>query len=196
MKYEIGQMVPFDFPRKLLGDELALPEWYILRTVPQREFAAQAWIQHFGVLAWLPTEPRWRKAPRGRRDKVQYQHRIAPGYLFCHFHRSPNWDVIRDKGKGKVSGVVSEGEWPLVIPDEAIAKMRLVPEQIEIQRHKAMEARRIRPGDKAEIIDGPLAGWTVDVARIDAGIAHFVIPLLGETEATISVGSLERKQGT
>lgn len=193
MRYQVGQMVPFDYPRKLVGDILGHPEWYILRTVPQKEFAAQVWLQQFGIVAWLPTEPRWRKVPTGRRNKVMYQHRIAPGYLFCHFHRCPNWDVIRDKGHGKISGVVSKGEWPLVIPDAAIARMRMVPEQIEIQRKRAMEARIIRPGDKAEITKGPLSGWVVDISRVHAGIAHFVVPLLGEAEATMPVDDLERK---
>lgn len=192
MNYTIGQSIALSVSRQIFGEPTPA-RWYILKTAPQKEFAVEAWIKANGAVeAWLPTEKRWRKIPRGKRRKVEYQARLAPGYVFVCFDREPVWDVLIARANGKLFGVVGEGGWPVAIPESAMARMKLMPARIEVLRAQAREARMVRPGDKARILEGPLVGWVVDVSSVDAGIARIVVPLLGEREAGIAADNLER----
>lgn len=200
MGYEVGQTVALEGRRGILGERLREPEWYILTTPPQRELAATAWLDRMGVSdTWYPTETAWRAVPRGPRKKVEYQRCIAPGYLFAQFFRRPVWDVLFEAGRNRVSGVVGFYERPYAIPVKVIGQMQQVPHQIERLRNEESareKAQRLakapRVGEPASIKAGPLAGLVVDVQRIDAGIAHFLINGLA-VQATVE--SMERKAG-
>lgn len=190
MTYHLGQIVPFDYPRRPLGAELASPQWFILTTPPQREASAKAWLTQVGVAeVWFPTEAAWRPV-RGKRAKVEYQRLVAPGYVFGLFERAPAWDVVFQMGKGRVSGVVGRDGEPLAISVRALEQMQQVPGRIERERRLVEEARRIVPGRKVAITTGPLAGHVVDVTTVHAGIARIVLTALGserEVEAPLSI---------
>jgi len=47
-------------------------------------------------------------------------------------------------------------------------------------------------GDKARLVDGPLAGFCVDVKAISGGIARYVLP--NGLDGTAAVSKLERDQ--
>lgn len=194
MTYTIGQIIPIERRRGIWHRPIDAA-WYIFNTKPQQEIAASAWLVKNGALdAWFPHEIGWRKIARGRPRKIEYLRRIAPGYVFALLGNEPHWDVLFREARGKLTRVVSHNSVPMQIPESSIAQMQHVPRRIEEIREAARQARMIRPGDKAEITDGPLSGWVVDVTRIDAGIAHFVVPLLGERETAIPVARLERRQ--
>jgi transcription antitermination factor NusG len=113
----------------------------------------------------------------------------------------PRWHVLFERSCGRLLGVVGYHERPLAITDAVMAQMRQVPGRIELlrqqeeAREKAARLARIpRVGEKAKITQGPLAGWIVDVASINAGIARFIAPLLGGQEIEITVETLERLQ--
>lgn len=198
MAFEIGQ--PVDptawatmFGKRGLWARDADPQWYIFTTAPQGELPAEAWLRRNGVPeCWFPTEMKWRIIPRGKRRKVPYMAPIAPRYLFSVLDKVPHWDVLFDRARGKLTGVVSRDGVPQPIPEAAMMQMQQVPQRLETLREDMRRARQIGPGDRATVQDGPMAGWTVDVTRIHAGIAHIVIPLLGQREVPIEEARLRK----
>ena len=196
MTYHIGQRLPIDRTRGIFGETID-PTWFILVTPAQKEKAAKPWLERNGALeVWYPVTQGWRKVPRGNRRQVPYDKLVAPRYVFMHTDKEVHWDVLFEAARGRVSGVVGYHETPLAISEETISNMAMVPERIEAlrlmneaERLKRLEALRPREGEKAKLTVGPLAGWIVDIARIDAGIAHFV---LGSIPGTAAVETLER----
>lgn len=192
----IGDPVPAGPREKIVAEEIDGPVWYIFRTAPRSELAAIAWLARNGVAdAWCPMETRWRRIPKGRRNKVQYQAPIAPGYLFVPFFHRPVWHVLFERSRGKLIAVVANQGIPMEIKEDDIADMKHVPGRIAAIKEREEERRRIHPGDKVDVQDGPLKGWTVEVSRIHAGIAYFVAPLLGEREISVAVEKLRKSGG-
>lgn len=147
------------------------------------------------VDAWFPSEVRWRAVSRGNRAKVKYLAPVAPGYLFALVSRQPNWGALFHGSRGKIQRVVTLDGEPYPVPERQLMAMQDMPGRIREVAERARRAREIRPGDKAEITSGPLAQWTVDIARINAGIAWFISPLLGGREVAIPVEALRKTQG-
>lgn len=198
MGYEIGQEIDAAswgalFGRRGIWRCDADPQWYIFVTAPQGEVAAGAWLRRNGVPeCWFPTEPKWRRVPRGKVRKVRYFAPVVPRYLFAVIDKEPNWDVLFARARGKLVGVVSCNGTPIPIPERDMMAMRQVPARLAAITEKRRIAAMIRPGDRVEIEDGPLAGWTVDVARIHAGIASIVIPMLGLDEVKVPADRLRK----
>jgi len=191
----VGDTVPVSATAAMLAEDLPEPEWHILTTAPQAELPAIAWLERNGVPdAWCPTETRWKKVPRGRRKRVEYQAPIAPRYVFVPFPRRPVWHVLFERARGKLTGVVAKDGVPLCIPEAQIAQMEQVPKRLAAIKEREDRRRRVGPGDRVHIASGPLQGWTVEVARIHAGIAYFVAPLLGEREVAVGVDRLRKVQ--
>lgn len=196
-RYSLGAVVPLDYRRKPLAEPIE-PEWYILTTPSMRETAACAWLTRIGAAeAWFPVETRWRILPRVRR-KVSYDVPIAPGYVFVQFDRRPVWDVLFEQSNGRVISVVSMGETPYRVPEDVIAKMAQVPALIEVRRRQEEErlrrerdAMKPRVGEKARILEGPLAGMLVYVTGIHRGIVYFI---LGSARGEISEDRVVRAE--
>lgn len=192
MAFRVGEVVPVERGRGIWREDWP-PAWFIFTTPAQSESAAAAWLQAQGVCeCWFPVEVRWRRQPHGRRAKVKYSAPIVPRYIFAFLPAEPHWDVLFDRARGKLSGVVSRDGLPLAIPEAAILQMRHVPERLALIRERDRIARIVRPGDRASVTTGPLAGWTVDVESIHGGIARIVVPLLGRSSVEISVANLAR----
>ncbi len=206
MTFHIGQVVPFDYRRRVFGADCD-PQWFILCTAPQMELPLTAWLTRNGAHeCWHPTEVAWRPSPRRDGRKVKYLRRIVPGYLFAHFDRTPNWDVMIREARGKLTRVVSRDGEPLAIPDRVIMAMAQVPESLNAirEREKAARerkkaartigkaARTIHVGDRATLDPGSALAWTVEITAIHQGIAHFVIPLLGGREAKAPIDRLHK----
>jgi transcription antitermination factor NusG len=195
--YRLGERYPIEQRRGIMGAPLATPEWYILTTPPQKEAAAIAWLDRNGIIeAWHPTETAWRNRPRCKPSRVEYQRSIAPGYLFALFPRAVEWDELFRRSKHCLSGVVGFHERPYAVPVRVLQQMQHVPHQIEKIRTDAAaraEAARLatlpQVGHSAMLKAGPLSGMTVDISRIDKGIAWF---LLNGMEISADVDSMER----
>ena len=194
MTYQVGQIVEFPQARGIWRRDWE-PSWFILTTPAQSEAPASAWLMAQGCAeCWFPTEVRWRRIPRGKRSKVKYLAPIVPRYVFALMPAEPHWDVLFSRARGKVSGVVSRYGIPAPISDADMAGMREVPQRLANAREVARQARTIRAGDRASVTSGPLAGWTVDVESIHAGIARIVVPLLGRSSVEISEEHLVKTQ--
>ena len=177
--------------RQTITGQPVSPRWFALLTMPQGEAKAQAWLAVHGVESWYPTEVAWRIIPRAKR-KQKYLKRIAPGYLFARFEAEPNWPAIR-YSRHKLRVVSIDGN-PAPISDATMAEMQAIPDRLAEIKQRAIEARTIRPGDRATIRDGFMAGWAVDVSEIHDGIAQFIVPILGETVVKIPVARLAKTQ--
>lgn len=170
----------------------APPCWYAFLTPPQREASAKAWFEFHSIECWYPSETRWRIIPRGKRKKAPYEARLVPRYIFARFTGRPQWDILRDcRWLTRTIGI--DGV-PVPITDETLSKMQKVPARLEAIRKAEVERRTIRPGDKAVVTEGAMAGWVVDVSDIHAGVASFIVNMLGASRINIPLSSLEKLQ--
>ena len=168
-----GDIFPAPLPRRGAQTGTIAPVWFAFTTPPQQESPAQAWLTKQGVEAWFPTETAWRIMARGKKRKVEYQRRVAPGYIFARFTGWPQWDVL--KASRHISGVIGHGDRPVVIPEAAIAAMAQVPSRIADRRAAAFLAAQINPGDRAEITSGAMVDWIVNVVEVNNGVARFML---------------------
>jgi transcription antitermination factor NusG len=112
--------------------------------------------------------------------------------MFAGFPQPPRWHTLRDCRY--LTGVVTVAGQPAVITEFAMAQMAQIPATLAARRAEEAERRTIRPGDRATITDGPLAGCRVSVASVHAGIARVILGILGATEAQIEVARLDKAQ--
>ncbi|RDD69223.1 transcription termination/antitermination protein NusG [Paracoccus versutus] len=193
MTYQIGQVIPLEYERKPVQMGSTAVAWYGFQTPPQKEASAKAWLVHRGVEAWYPSEIRHRRIPKGKRKFAEYEARLVPRYIFARFTGHPQWGVLQ--GCKWLSRVIGVNGNPLPVSDETMALMAQVPERLEVIRQREAEKRIIRRGDRVEIIDGAMQGWIVDISAVHAGVARFMIPLLGEREAEIGIDRLRKLAG-
>lgn len=186
----IGEAVPVAPRPDLLGPILAVPQWFILVTPPQKERKARRWLERIGIQPddiWFPVTREWVPAS-GARLKYEREVLLAPRYVFARFDRDPDWPrLFAAAPMGCVRGVVSRGEVPYAVPLRVMAQMATMPGRVAELRaaeEAAIEARRPRAGDVARLTQGPLAGYMVDITRVHAGLARFVMadgaPIQGE----------------
>lgn len=191
MTYQIGQIVPFDYTRRIWR-EVCGPTWYIFEVPSCREGDAEVWLMQNGAAeAWHPTEALWRPV-RGNRRKVKYRVAVVPGYVFALLEREPNWDVLFDRARGKMYRVVSRNGIPLPIGEHVIERMADVPKLLHDRRMALAEARRVRVGDRATLDPSSALAWTVEVTEITGTFARIVTPLLGGRESIVDAARLEK----
>ena len=85
---------------------------------------------------------------------------------------------------------IGHGDRPVVISEAAIEAMAQVPTRIADRRAAAILAAQINPGDRAEITDGAMAEWVIDVIEINNGMASF---MLGGKPIEVSVARLVKR---
>jgi hypothetical protein len=169
------------------------PAWHIFTVPPRGELPATAWLARNGVAeCWHPTETAFRRDRFKPNKRIPYERPVAPGYLFAVLPFCPNWDVLFYRARGKLLKVVSHNGEPIPIPESEIGKMRLIPKRLADIREAEAERQRINPGDRAVV---EIAGieWQVTVDRIHAGIAHFIVPLLGGREVQKPVSDMVKQ---
>lgn len=171
------------------------PTWYIFTVPPRGELPATAWLTRNGVAeCWHPTEQAFKRDRFKPGKRIPYERPVAPGYLFAVLPQRPHWDVLFARSRGKLLKVVSHNGQPVPIPESEIEKMAQLPQRLAVIREEEMQRRIIRPRDKVAVTIGGIE-WTVEVDRIDAGIAHFLLPLLGGREVQAPVETLRKAQG-
>lgn len=190
----IGDAIPASSERGIWAQDWE-PSWFIFTVPPRGELPASAWLAHNGVdECWHPTETAFKRVRHKPGQRIPYERPVAPGYLFVVLPSLPHWDVLFDRSRGKLLKVVSHNGQPVAVPEETIAAMALVPQRLATIREAEAAKRRLNAGDRATV---SIAGikWQVTVDRIHAGIAHFVVPLLGGREVQAPVASLTKAQG-
>lgn len=188
----IGDIIPASTARGIWRHDWE-PSWFIFTVPPRGELPATAWLLRNGVAeCWHPTEQAFKRNRFKPGQRIPYDRPVAPGYLFAVLPSRPHWDVLFARSRGKLLKVVSQNGEPVPVPEAEMAKMQKLPQRLAAIREAEMQKRIIRPRDKVAVT---IAGveWTVEVDRIDAGIASFVLPLLGGREVQAPVETL-RKQ--
>lgn len=189
---QIGDQIDIGTSRGIWAREWE-PAWFIFTVPPRGELPASAWLSRNGVAeCWHPTEQAFKRNRFKPGQRIPYQRPVAPGYLFAVLPSCPHWDVLFARSRGKLLKVVSHNGEPVPISEDELAKMRQVPQRLAAIREAEMQKRIIRPRDRVAVTVGGVE-WTVEVDRIDAGIASFVLPLLGGREVQAPVETL-RKQ--
>lgn len=192
MHWKIGQSIPCDGQRKVLGAPCD-PVWYVLICAPGRDEAARRWLLRRGFAeAWFPVREVWRKLPQHRKARP-VPVRVAPGYVFVLTDRAIQWDVLWDQSCGRLRAVIGTMDGPMPIAPKAIAEMRQVPKLLDDLHRQAEEARRVVVGCRARIAAGPFEGHVVAVTELEDGMAPVLITLFGRTlQIEASIDSLER----
>lgn len=189
----IGDIIPAPTTRGIWHHDWE-PAWHIFQVPPRGELPATAWLTRNGVAeCWHPTETAYKRNRFKPGKRIPYERPVAPGYLFAVLPQRPHWDVLFARSRGKLLRVVSHNGDPVAVPEETIAAMAQVPQRLASIREAEAAKRRLNPGDKATV---SIAGiqWQVTVDRIHAGVASFIIPLLGGREVQAPVETLRKDQ--
>lgn len=161
---EVGDPVEFPPIRGILGSELLSPIWHALLVPPRKERSTREILREAGQFAFF-NERETVRHRFGR--KTVFKRPIVPRLVYARFKRAPQFDVM--KARGIITGVFSRGGVPICLPRgivRAIHGLSVAYEELEAAK---AELAALKPGDRAEIIEGPLAGVLVDVDRVKDG---------------------------
>lgn len=185
MTYHIGQRIPLDYTRSIIGSEMACPQWFALCTPPQKERAVREALRIRGIHACYP-EREVSYIVRGKRHQRKFP--IITRVVYAKFRRQPQWDVL--KARKLITGVFGHGETPIVIPSDVIRGVMGLPTKAEELEAARRELLRVREGDRATLASGPLSGLLVDVTTVAEGRVWFetLTGMKGET----TMDSVER----
>lgn len=169
MKHEqikVGDTLPYTAPRGIIGDKLPVGEyrWHALRVPPMKERAACAMLKAQRVFAFCPMEDRTRFR-KGR--KIVQSFPTVTQIIYARFRHQPNWDVMKDRKL--ITGVFCNGNRPIHLHPDVIRAIQGLPTRAERLQEARDEMMRLYPGDRADMLDGPLAGFVVDVTRTEKG---------------------------
>jgi len=188
--YTIGQVVPYHKPRGVVSDIPCAPRWNALRVPPGQEAAKTAMLRSAGVFAMFPKEERTR-FKNGK--KIVTEHATVTQLIYARFTHEPQWDVMKDRRI--IAGVICHNARPVNIHPDIIRQVQGLPteaERIAEAKRQMQEALyRVEPGDKAEILEGPLAGLVVEISAVQ-GKRIWWMPVGGGIKGEASHGSLRR----
>lgn len=160
---KIGDPWPFASARGITGQPCE-PRWHALVTAPQKERGTRHRLQNADALVKYPTIEKTRHQ-RGK--KRTFMIPVVPRIIYARFAYEPQWDVM--KARRVVTGVFSRNGSPIVLSDDDIARVMGLPTEAERIEAERIEAMRPRVGEKAEMVDGPLKGFFIDVERVEYG---------------------------
>jgi transcription antitermination factor NusG len=103
-----------------------------------------------------------------------------------------SWHVL--KARRVISGVMCRSGVPVVIHKDVIKHLQGLTVEAEKLAAARAEMMKVRAGDTAMIIAGPLAGLAVEVGEITGKEAWLQLPFGGKVKASLS--SLERQLPT
>lgn len=165
-----------------------LPRWHAVMVKPQKEAAAQAWLDRCGVYSFYPVTTRTIMVRHKRKQIVS---RYLPGYLFARFpgipivHKVMARDLlIRDFMR------LRDGRIGILAPDdlEALHAMRAMDEEA---KERIRQAALIRTGDKVRILSGILDGLDSEVVEIRGATAVVRLTMFGgERTADVDIAKL------
>ncbi len=185
MTYAIGQIHPPAYVRGITTGPDTAPVWHCLITAPQRQAATRAYLRARDIYAFYPSETRVR-VQRGK--KLETEHPIISGHVYAKFRNAVNWDVL--KARRIISGIYCRGTTPVEIHPDVIRHLQGLTVEAERLEEARREMMRVREGDSARIIAGPLAGLIVDVGQITGREAWLCLQFGGRIKADMA--SLER----
>lgn len=161
MTYHIGQILPLEYTRGMLGAKMVEPVWHAIVVPPMKENATVEMLKAKGVFAFYPK----RESVHFRRGKkIVRNFPEITRIVYAKFEHDPQWDVM--KARKWITGVFSVGDKPIAIPSEIIRRLQGLPGRAEALRQAREELQRIVIGDTAKLTEGALAGHFVQVSDV------------------------------
>ena len=179
-QWNIGDVVPIEATRDITHGPEIEPVWHALLVPPCREKAASAMLERKGIYSFYPE----RTVQHRQRGKLIVRKLpIITQIVYAQFRNAPQFDVL--KARRIITGVYSIGERPIVIPPDVIRAIQGLPTEAEMLAQARAELLRVREGDKATLVGGPLDGHLVDVKSTAHGRVWFetLTGLKGEVAA-------------
>ena len=187
--FKIGQAVDNAAPRPRLCRP-GSPAWFALRVVPRGEARAQAWLQQRGVYSFFPVFRR-NRINRFTKAKSEYEVPIVTGYLFAKFPSCPLWHEV--KASRFITGVIGHNDAPVPLSAASIKGMHALRGTLKAEQERKSAARRIRPGDRVAITQGPLASLDViEVTSLTRDGVRVRFGLLGKGEIEVNLNSVRK----
>lgn len=161
--------------------------WYAVYTQPHAEAKAHENLRQQGYSVYLPRYGRWVRHARKRQAVLRP---LFPRYLFVGLNREamPWRPVLSTVG---VTNVVCGGDEPIAVPPGIIETLRR--REREGAFNELTPTRRLKPGDRVRIIEGPfedLVGRLL--AAGDDERVFILLDLLGRTvKAQVSAAAVE-----
>ncbi len=186
--YHIGDVIPAAQPRLgIVSGPEHPPIWHALIVAPQKEIAVRDYLRAQGIYAFFPSII---KARHTHGKRYEREHPIVSQHVYAQFRQQPQWAEMK-QNRRLITGVFCIGGRPIEIHRDVIRHLQGLTVEAERLREARAEMLRVRPGDKAMITDGPLAGFMVEVDEVKGGEALFRFWTGGKGRA--SVKTLERK---
>jgi len=127
--------------------------WYVVHTQPAAEAKAAEHLARQGYPTYLPRHRRWVRHARRRELALRA---LFPRYLFVGIDRAlMSWRPIRSTVG--VAGIVCSGAEPLAVPPHVVETLRAHESAGDFD--DLTPARRLAPGDKVRLDDGPFADF-------------------------------------
>lgn len=186
MHYEIGQTFPAVIQRGIVSGPELPPVWHVLIVPPQKERAVREYLRARDIYAFYPSEKSVR-VHRGK--KIETERPVVSQHVYAQFRQQPQWDVMKRVHR-LISGVMCQGGTPIKVHSDIIRHLQGLTVEAQRLREARAEMLQVRPGDKAKIVSGPLAGFMVDVLEVKQGEAIISLMMGGRVKAAIA--SLER----
>jgi transcriptional antiterminator RfaH len=158
--------------------------WYAVHTKPLREIDAQLNLEHQGYEVYFP---RTVHPVRRRQRAYQQVGPLFPRYLFVRVDEG-NQSLRPVHSTPGVTSVVRFGSRYTIVPDRLIGELR-AREVPETGLHRLSDKRRLAPGSRVTMVEGPFAGLEGVFAR-EVGDERVVVllELLGH-DVTVRVPS-------
>lgn len=184
----VGDVFPASPPAQIVTGPEHPPVWHCVMVLPQCEAKARAYFRARDVFAFYPSwgQKRW---DRFRREHTEHERPHIPGHLYVQFRQQPQWHIL--KARRIIRGIMTQQGRPVAIHPDVIRHLQGLTVEAERLAAARAEMMRVREGDMAEIIAGPLAGMAVEVGQITGNEAWLNLPFGGRVKASIK--SLARK---
>ena len=132
--------------------------WYGVRTQTRREHIAAKHLRSLGEIEVFCPRIRYRKPTR--RGPVWFVEALFPCYVFARFPLAGQGRFVR--AITDVRGLVEFGEQPASLPAGVVEALRA---QFGEAEEKVFD-EPMRPGEEAQVVEGPFAGITALVTRV------------------------------
>jgi transcription antitermination factor NusG len=183
MTYHIGQTLPPAQVQNITAGPEHPPVWHCVTVPRQCEARARAYFRARDVFAFYPS---WNKARfnrfTGKRDEIERPH--IPGMVYAQFRAAPQWHVL--KARRIITGILCRAGQPVAIHRDVIRHLQGLTVEAERLEAARAEMARVREGDTATILTGPLAGLVVEVGKITGREAWLNIPFGGRIKADVA----------
>ena len=162
-----------------------MKRWYVAHTRPNGELRATLNLERQGFKTYLA---RYLKERRHARKVERILQPLFPRYVFVGFDMDTDrWRSIL--GTFGVDYLISNGDKPVPVPEEIVEEIRAHENELGFV---ILSPKTLRPGQKVQIIDGPLATQTaLFQCATDSERAVFLLQILGrQVRATMAYTSV------